>query len=118
MTNAYERRCAITGESTLPVLEAAHIKPVAADGLNNTFNGLLLRSDFHKLFDLGLVTVTTEHRVLVSSRIKEQWFNGKAYNRLHGEKLVSLPAAVDDHPSSDFLRWHNDNVFERESHRA
>ncbi len=118
VTNAYARRCAITGESTLPVLEAAHIKPVASDGLHNTFNGLLLRSDFHKLFDVGLVTVTPEHRVLVSSRIKEQWFNGKAYNRLHGEKLISLPAAIEDHPRADFLRWHNENVFERESRIA
>ena len=115
VTNAYSRRCAITGESTLPVLEAAHIKPVAADGLHNTFNGILLRSDFHKLFDVGLVTVSPEHRVLVSSRIKEQWFNGKAYNRLHGEKLASLPLILDDHPRADFLRWHNDNVFERDT---
>ncbi len=118
VTNAYARRCAITGESTLPVLEAAHIKPVSAEGLHNTFNGLLLRSDFHKLFDVGLVTVTPEHRVVVSSRIREQWFNGKAYSRLHGEKLMSLPVATEDHPRADFLRWHNDNIFEQEPLRA
>ncbi|MEO6562821.1 MAG: HNH endonuclease [Nitrosospira sp.] len=58
VTEAYKRRCAITGESTLPVLEAAHIKPFSQSGFNNAFNGLLLRSDFHKLFDLGLVTLT------------------------------------------------------------
>lgn len=114
VTNAYGRRCAITGESTLPVLEAAHIKPFAEDGFNNTFNGLLLRSDFHKLFDAGLVTVTPEHDVLVSSRIKEQWFNGKAYIRLHGTKLASVPAAPGDRPRADLLRWHNENRFEQE----
>jgi putative restriction endonuclease len=27
VTEAYDRRCAVTGERTLPVLEAAHIKP-------------------------------------------------------------------------------------------
>ena len=27
VTDAYERRCALTGERTLPVLDAAHIKP-------------------------------------------------------------------------------------------
>ncbi len=118
VTNAYGRRCAITGESTLPVLEAAHIKPVAVDGLHNTFNGLLLRSDFHRLFDVGLVTVTPEHRVLVSSRIKDQWFNGKAYSRLHGEQLASLPSSAEDHPRADLLRWHNDNAFERETRNA
>lgn len=51
VTNAYRRRCAITGESTLPVLEAARIRPFGKNGLNNTYTGLLLRSDFHKLFE-------------------------------------------------------------------
>ena len=113
VTNAYGRRCAITGESTLPVLEAAHIKSVRMEGLHNTFNGILLRSDFHKLFDAGLVTVTPELRVEISSRIKEQWFNGRAYSRLHGEALKSLPAMKDDHPRSDCLQWHNENVYEK-----
>ena len=27
VTETYQRRCALTGEKTLPVLEAAHIKP-------------------------------------------------------------------------------------------
>lgn len=113
VTNAYDRRCAITGESTLPVLDAAHIKPISAEGMHNTCNGLLLRSDFHKLFDASLVTVTPEYRVLVSSRITEQWFNGKVYNQLHGEQLRSLPKAVEDRPRGDFLHWHNENVFEK-----
>ncbi len=118
VTNAYGRRCAITGESTLPVLEAAHIKPFAEEGLNNTFNGMLLRSDFHRLFDVGLITVTPQHEVVVSSRIKEQWFNGKAYNSLHGKPLALLPTSPDDHPRADFLRWHNDNVFEKDDRVA
>lgn len=118
VTNAYDRKCAITGESTLPVLEAAHIMPVAIDGLHNTYNGLLLRSDFHKLFDIGLVTVTPDHRVLVSSRIKDLWFNGKAYNRLHGKRLAAIPSAQQDRPRDDLLRWHNENVYERTVHDA
>jgi putative restriction endonuclease len=58
VTDAYQRRCAITGERTLPVLEAAHIKPYADSGPNLVQNGLLLRSDLHKLFDIGYLTVT------------------------------------------------------------
>jgi putative restriction endonuclease len=113
VTNAYGRRCAITGEKTLPVLEAAHIKPFAKGGVNNTFNGLLLRSDFHKLFDVGLVTVSPDKRVVVSNRIREQWFNGQVYYRLHGQPLASLPRDEQDHPRADFLAWHNENVFDR-----
>lgn len=115
VTNAYQRRCAITAENTLPVLEAAHIKPFARQGLNHIFNGLLLRADFHKLFDLGLVTVTPDYTVQVSKRIREQWYNGKAYYRLDGQPLASLPSNPVDRPRAEFLAWHNENVFEKPS---
>lgn len=111
VTDAYRRRCALTGESTLPVLEAAHILPFAEGGPHDVSNGLFLRSDFHKLFDLGMVTVTPDFRVEVSPRIREDWFNGKAYYRLHGLPLTNLPASIAERPSPDFLRWHNDNRF-------
>lgn len=110
VTEAYQRKCAITGEHTLPVLEAAHIKPYSKNGPNSTRNGLLLRSDFHKLFDLGLVTVTPQFQIEVSSRIKEEWFNGKAYYRLHGRKLATIPEKQIEKPAEEYLRWHNDNV--------
>jgi putative restriction endonuclease len=42
---AYARTCAVTGEHSLPVLEAAHIKPYANEGLHEVRNGLLLRTD-------------------------------------------------------------------------
>jgi putative restriction endonuclease len=111
VTDAYRRRCAITGERTLPVLEAAHILPFAENGPHGVTNGLLLRSDFHKLFDLGLVTVTPDLRVEVSSRIKEEWFNGKAYYRLHGQPLANVPSEVEQRPNAAFLQWHNENRF-------
>ena len=111
VTEAYQRKCAITGEHTLPVLEAAHIKPYSKYGPNRTSNGLLLRSDFHKLFDLGLVTVTPQFLIEVSSRIKEEWFNGKAYYRLHGQKLATIPERQIERPSEEYLRWHNENVY-------
>lgn len=108
VTDAYKRRCAITGESTLPVLEAAHIVPFASDGPHVLSNGLLLRSDFHKLFDMNLITVTPDLNVRVSTKIKEAWFNGKAYNSLHGRRLESLPDAAGDRPNPRFLEWHNE----------
>lgn len=111
VTKAYRRSCAITGENILPVLEAAHIKPFASQGPNNVFNGLLLRSDFHKLFDLGYVTVTPERRIEVSKTIHEEWFNGKAYYRLHGSPLAGLPEDQNDHPKRELLEWHVNEVF-------
>jgi putative restriction endonuclease len=112
VTDAYARRCAITGESTLPVLEAAHIVPFSENGAHSVPNGLLLRSDFHRLFDLGLITVTPEMIVEVSSRIREDWFNGKAYYRLNGQRLASVPERKDQQPSAASLQWHNEQRFQ------
>lgn len=109
--DAYARRCAITGENTLPVLEAAHIQPYAESGPHQTKNGLLLRSDFHKLFDAGLVTVEPDYCVRVSGRIRDRYFNGKAYYRLDGQKLANVPETHWDHPDPSFLQWHNNHRF-------
>ena len=73
VTDAYTRRCSVTGERTLPVLEAAHIKPFAVAGPHIISNGLLFRSDVHKLFDTGYLTITSDHKTEVSRRIKEEF---------------------------------------------
>jgi len=111
VTEAYRRRCAVTGERTLPVLEAAHIRPYAESGPHVLSNGLLLRSDLHTLFDRGYITVTDGLRVEVSQRLHEEFENGRDYYKHHGQVLASLPASPDERPASDFLRWHNERVF-------
>jgi putative restriction endonuclease len=111
VSEAYGKRCAITGESTLPVLEAAHIRPYEMEGPHKISNGLLLRSDFHKLFDAGLVAVTPELRVQVSPRIHEQWYNGKAYYRLQDQPLAVVPKLASQQPDPEFLRWHLSERF-------
>lgn len=112
VTDAYLRRCAITGEKTLPVLAACHIKPYSKHGPHETRNGLLLRSDLHNLFDLGYLTVTLEHRVEVSRRIREEFENGREYYALHGTPLKVLPKDNATHPAREFLEWHN-GIFKR-----
>ena len=111
VTEAYERRCAISGEKTVPVLEAAHIRPYASEGPHQICNGLLLRSDIHKLFDLGYVTVTPELRVEVSPRLRADYSNGREYYAHHGRELASRPVKNAFQPGREFLRWHNDEVF-------
>lgn len=111
VTDAYQRRCAISGERTLPVLEAAHIKPYASSGPNDVRNGLLLRSDLHKLFDIGLLTVTPDLRVEVSKRIKDEYENGHEYYAHHGRPLTVLPPSLHERPAKELLEWHNLNVF-------
>jgi putative restriction endonuclease len=111
VTEAYGRRCAVTGEKTLPALEAAHIKPFSQLGPNLTANGILMRSDLHKLFDLGYISVSPDLHVEVSRKIKEEYENGRDYYALHGKVLVVTPTAWDDRPSGQFLQWHNQNVY-------
>jgi len=110
VTDAYERRCAITGERTLPALEAAHIKPYADGGSHDPTNGLLMRRDIHALFDSGYVTVTPELRFHVSRRIKEEFENGRDYYRMHGQE-VALPKSMAWRPDGAALRWHNEDRF-------
>ena len=111
VTDAYTRRCAITGERTLPVLEAAHIKPFAKSGPNVTANGLLLRSDLHKLLDSGYLSIVPDFSVEVSRKIKEEFENGRDYYALHGRKLIVVPAIEKERPSAQYLEWHNNNVY-------
>lgn len=111
VTEAYNKRCAVTGERTLPVLEAAHIKPVSKSGPNRVANGLLLRSDLHKLYDLGYLTINLDFQVEVSKRIREKYENGREYYALHGRKLLNLPINKTDYPAKEFIEWHNENVF-------
>ncbi len=111
VTDAYKRRCAITGERTLPVLEAAHIKPYSESGENNVSNGLLLRSDFHILYDQGYITIDKDLRVDVSSHLKEDYGNGKDYYKYKGNKLLTLPENMEKMPSKEMLEWHNEHVF-------
>lgn len=111
VTDAYSRACAITGDHTLPVLEAAHIRPYAESGPHLISNGLLLRSDLHKLFDSGYLTITPDLHVEVSPSLREEFHNGKEYYAMHGRKLSMLPEKLSEHPNKDFLTWHNENVY-------
>jgi putative restriction endonuclease len=106
--DGFGRRCAVTGERTLPILDAAHIKPWAVGGENRPGNGVLLRTDIHRLFDLGYVTITRDRKFEVNSRLREDYENGQVYYDLHGRPLRAPkdPAFL---PSVEALDWHHTN---------
>jgi putative restriction endonuclease len=110
VTDAYRRACAVTQEHSLPVLEAAHIRPFAENGPHSVANGLLLRSDLHRLFDRGYISVDSDMRLVVGDRLKEHFENGKSYYPLRGHRIV-LPPNPADRPDSNLLRWHYENRF-------
>jgi putative restriction endonuclease len=107
----YKRTCCITGETTLPVLQAAHILPVTHEGDHRLTNGLLMRADMHILFDLGLIGVSPDHKVQVSPHIHELYTNGKVYYAYQDQPLKSLPDDIELQPDKDALDWHLTHVF-------
>ncbi len=112
VTDLYHRRCAISGEKALPALEAAHIRPVAEGGQHEASNGLLFRSDIHRLYDRGYVTVTPDYRFRVSRRLKDDFDNGEPYYPLAGRE-IDKPSDPSLWPDRRVLEWHADERFLR-----
>jgi putative restriction endonuclease len=110
--DAYGKRCAVTGERSLPVVEAGHIKPYAQGGEHAVWNGLFVRRDIHRLFDLGYVSVRPDLGFTVSPALRDEWENGRAYYILDGCSLHA-PERPADRPSSELLDWHYSEVFRR-----
>jgi putative restriction endonuclease len=108
--DAYHRRCAITGAKIRPVLQAAHIRPLPAGGEHRLDNGLLLRSDVHTLYDRGYLGIDTQHRLLVSPRLRSEFGNGEQFYAKAGQ-VVTVPPRRLDRPSREHVEWHLDTVY-------
>ncbi len=98
LLQVYDAKCAISATNLPPVLEAAHIVPYQGIRTNNITNGILLRSDFHILFDLGLIGINKSYQVVVSSSL-----GGTEYEEYHGSTIF-LPTREDDRPSPMALK--------------
>jgi putative restriction endonuclease len=108
--DAYGQQCAVTTEHSLPVLDAAHIRPWAAGGRHAVPNGVPLRRDLHRLFDLGYVTIRPDLRVAVSRRLRDEYANGRVYYELDG-RAIQLPADPAARPDPEALAWHEAEVY-------
>src|SRR5271166_3318231 len=108
--DSYHRRRTISGSHIPPVLQAAHIRPVAGGGEHRLDNGLLLRSDVHTLFDCGYLGVDPQHRLLVSPRLRADFSNDDQFYAKEGQ-VIDLPERRADRPGREFLEWHFDEVF-------
>lgn len=101
LLSAYASRYAITDCDIEPVLEAAHIIPYKGEKTNHPANGLLLRTDVHTLFDLGLIAIDPEsmaflvHPSLMSSVYAQ--YAGKKARTPESEHDRPSPAALEHH---------------------
>jgi hypothetical protein len=99
---AYGGRCAITGTRGIVVLEAAHIRPYSGPLSSTVDNGLLLRSDIHRLFDRHLIAIDPETgRVGVSKLLRPSDYYGLRSGKLR------MPKLKEHRPNLDALweRW-------------
>ena len=111
--NAYGERCCVTGLRLIngggrAEVEAAHIRPVEANGPDRVQNGLALSGTVHWMFDRGLIGFGDDHEILVSRHVNDRDSIEALINRT-GHMLV--PGNVRDWPHPMFLAWHRENRF-------
>lgn len=101
LLHAYNARCCVTGCDLADALEAAHISPYRGQQSNHLQNGLLLRSDIHTLFDLGLIALSADRRVVIAPQLSAS----ESYRHLEG-RSITLPSDPGAAPSVDALLRH------------
>ena len=96
----YNCRCAMSNCGVLEVLEAAHIFPYKGEQTNISCNGIILRADLHTLFDLGMITIDEEFKIVVDNSLRES-----SYFDFNG-RVLNLPISSEAKPSMRAIRWH------------
>jgi len=110
---AYDARCAITSLKLIngggrAEVEAAHIRPVEANGPDIVSNGLALSGTAHWMFDRGLIGIADDHQILISRHVNDADGVRAMINKT-GHILT--PTRAVDRPHPHFLRWHRENRF-------
>jgi hypothetical protein len=105
MLKRYGERCAFSGIQPPQVLEAAHLYSYAVRAEHLRDGGLLLRRDYHALFDAKLIAVNpTSLKIEIAPRL----FDYSSYRKLDGLKLQ---VEADKRPSLDLLGEHYDQAI-------
>lgn len=110
---SYDNKCCITGILIPELLIASHIIPWSKDEINrlNPHNGLCLNLLHDKAFDRGLITITEDYKLKLSSSILT-YKNNEAIEKFflpYDDKIISLPKKF--LPEKSFLRYHHENIF-------
>ena len=112
VADAYRYRCAVTTSATFPSLEAAHIQSFADGGTHVVSNGLLLRTDVHRLYDRGYLSIDGDLRLRVSPQLRSHGWNGvEFYEREAAGFRIRPPEDPAKRPDREALVWHFQNRF-------
>lgn len=114
---SYNNRCCVTGLSVSELLVASHIKPWKDSDekteRTNPCNGLCFNTLHDKAFDRGLITLDKDYRIIISSKLNKAEMDNNTKDWLldYKERQIILPDRF--LPDKDFIRYHNDFVFQK-----
>lgn len=113
--HAYDERCAITGLKLIngggrAEAEAAHIRPVEANGPDSVNNGIALSGTAHWMFDRGLISLADDLKILVSRQVNDP---AGVTALINATGHAALPMREADRPHPHFLQWHRDHCFKQ-----
>jgi putative restriction endonuclease len=106
--------CCITGLQSSSLLIAGHIVPWRVDEINriNPRNGIAINALHDKAFEAGLLTITPDYKIKISSSLKSQKKDNDAvqdYFLKYDKKDIILPSKF--LPAREFLEFHNSERF-------
>ncbi|MCW6537511.1 HNH endonuclease [Sphingomonas lycopersici] len=112
---AYDERCAITGLKLIngggrAEVEAAHIRPVEANGPDIVSNGLALSGTAHWMFDRGLISLGDDLEILVSRQANDP---DSIRGIINKGGYALQPARLIERPHPHFLEWHRAHCFKQ-----
>ncbi|MDO5352834.1 MAG: HNH endonuclease signature motif containing protein [Succinatimonas sp.] len=110
--NLYNFRCAITGCSTEPLLDLAHIRNIYDDRFNCPQNCLILRNDLHRLFSLGLITAKYDGDKQIILEVSKNMLEVLGTYTQYDGMPLNLPEDKSLWPSRENLEWHHKVRFE------
>lgn len=106
---AYNNTCCITGMQQPEFLIAGHIKPWSVDEKNrlNPSNGIAINALHDKAFEAGLITITTDYKIKISSILLNQSKSKtiEDYFIKYHDKEMILPSRF--LPGIEFISYHN-----------
>jgi putative restriction endonuclease len=110
---SYDSRCCITGLQIPELLRASHIVPWSVDLKNRTnpANGLCLNALHDRAFDVGLITITPNLKIKVSSRPRCRPTDATAKEFIRGYDGAVIRPPSRFLPEAEFLRYHNERIF-------
>lgn len=109
----YNHTCAVTGINMPQLLIASHIIPWAhcAEQRLNPENGICLSPLYDKAFDIGLIGVNTDYRIVLSNELRS--YCKFDYFEKHFKSVENQPILLpEEHkPNKSFLEYHMEHIF-------